>query len=320
MMETMFAKTRETFRLGAAATYENLCIFPLVSSRDTTPDYLGMKTALAKQLVEIQEISQEGSVPNLNVINRSKLPVLIIDGEEMVGAKQNRIANTSILLAAMTTTQIPVSCTEQGRWRYTSPSFKDSGVVMASRARVSKSYRVSASLKQAKGFNAGQGEVWHDVADLHQRGGTHSHTQAMKAAYELKQKQITAYVQAFPLEAGQKGMIVFMNGELAGVDYVSRFAAYADVHEKLLKSHAVEALTETKTGWSATGLRETATKFLDQLLTLPATEHPAVGLGKDYRLAGPNAGSALLTYEEEIIHWTAFPNSMVDNPGQSTQQ
>ena len=94
MMETKFALTREKIRIGALATYENLCIFPLLSSRDTDPDYLGMKTALAKQLIEIQEISREGSVPNLNVINRSKLPVLIIDGEELAGAKQNRIANT----------------------------------------------------------------------------------------------------------------------------------------------------------------------------------------------------------------------------------
>lgn len=317
MMETMFAQTREKIRIGAPATYENLCIFPLVSNRDTGPDYLGMKTALAKGLIEIQEISQEGSLPNLNVINRSELPVLILDGEELAGAKQNRIANTSILLAAMSTTQIPVSCTEQGRWRYTSRTFSDSGIVMSSKARISKSYRVGSSLKEARGFNAEQGDVWHDVRDLHQRGGTGSRTQAMKDAYELKQKQIAAYVEAFPLEAGQKGMIVFMNGELAGMDNVSRFAAYADVHEKLLKSHAIEALTESKTGWSVDGLGEAAAKFLNHVLTLPATERPSVGLGKDYRLEGPETGAAVLSYKEEIIHWTAYPNSMVDNPGRA---
>lgn len=315
MMKTMFAKNREKIHIGAPVTYENLCLFPLLSSRENDPDYLGMKTALAEQLIEIQEVSQEGTVPNLNVINRSDLPVLIIDGEELAGAKQNRIANTSILLAARTTTQIPVSCTEQGRWRYTSRTFSDSGVVMASRARASKNYRVSVSLKQSRGYEAGQGDVWRDVADLHQRGSTHSHTQAMKDAYELKQKQIASFVQAFPLEAGQKGMIVFMNGELAGMDYVSRFAAYADVHEKLLKSHAIEALTESRSGWSTAGLSGAAENFLDQLLTLPATEQPSVGLGKDYRLEGSEGGAALLTYQEEIIHWTAYPNSMVDNPG-----
>lgn len=316
-METLIKHTREKIRIGAAVTYENLCVFPLISSRDTGPEYLGMKTALAKQLVEVQEISEAGSVPSLNVINRAELPVLIIDGEELAGAKQNRIANTSMLLAAKTTTQIPVSCTEQGRWHYASRSFSDSGLVMASRARVSKSYRVSASLKQARGFNAGQGEVWRDVASLHQRGSTHSRTQAMKDAYELKQQQIANYVQAFPLEAGQKGMIVFMNGKLAGMDYVSRFAAYADVHDKLLKSHAIEALTERPSKGSTDGLAAAAEQFLDHVLTLPATDHPSVGLGNDYRLAGPEAGAAMLAYQDEIVHWTAFPNAMVDNPGRA---
>lgn len=105
---------------------------------------------------------------------------------------------------------------------------------MASRARYSKSYRVSSSLKETKGFVADQGEVWRDVADLHERGSTQSRTHAMKDAYELKQKQIEAYLPAFPLQEGQKGMLVFMNGELAGMDYLSRYAAYADIHEKHL--------------------------------------------------------------------------------------
>ncbi|PHN02411.1 ARPP-1 family domain-containing protein [Flavilitoribacter nigricans] len=315
MMKTTFKQTREKIHIGPAVTYENLCIFPLISSQDSALNYLGMKTALTKKLIEIQEISEAGSVPDLNVVNHSELPVLIVDGEELAGAKQNRIANTSILLAAGTTTKIPVSCTEQGRWRYNSRSFSDSGIVMSSRARVSKNHRVSSNLKQARGFDAEQREVWRDVESLHFRGSTRSDTHAMKDAYELKQKQITAYVQAFPLEAGQKGMIVFMNGELAGMDYVSRFAAYADVHEKFLKSHAIEALTEIKTGWSVDGFEETAEMFLDNLLTLPATEHPSVGLGKDFRLEGPDAGSAMLTFGEEVVHWNAFPSSMIDNPG-----
>ena len=97
MLENILIPTRNNIQLGEAVAYENLCIFPLLSGTDSEPDYLSMKTALEKEQLEIQEVSESGSVPNLLVINHSDLPVLIIDGEEVAGAKQNRIVNTSIL-------------------------------------------------------------------------------------------------------------------------------------------------------------------------------------------------------------------------------
>ena len=42
--------------------------------------------------------------------------VLLYDGEELVGAKQNRILNVSVLVGAGAKMPIPVSCVEQGRW------------------------------------------------------------------------------------------------------------------------------------------------------------------------------------------------------------
>ena len=315
MLNNILIQTRKQIQLGKAIAHENLCIFPLLSDTDTELNYLSMKTALAKQRIEIQEISESGSVPNLKVINHSELPVLIIDGEEVAGAKQNRIVNTSILVPGRKEMLIPVSCTEQGRWSYRSKKFSDSGVIMASRVRASSSHRVSASLRAEAGFVAGQGEVWNDVAALHSRGGTHSQTQAMKDAYALKQKQIDAYLQAFPIQEGQKGIIVFMNGQLAGMDYLSRYSAYADIHEKLLKSHVIEAVADKKTGRATSELTEEAVAFLDRQLMAPATERPSVGLGKDYRLEGAEDASAILTYSEEVVHWTAHSSTMVDNPG-----
>jgi hypothetical protein len=43
-----------------------------------------------------------GSVPDLKLINKSLQDLLVVDGEELVGAKQNRKVNASFLIAGQT--------------------------------------------------------------------------------------------------------------------------------------------------------------------------------------------------------------------------
>ena len=62
-------------------------------------------------------------MPELRVANPLSEHVLFYDGEELVGAKQNRILNVSVLVGARTELPIPVSCVEQGRWRHESMHF-----------------------------------------------------------------------------------------------------------------------------------------------------------------------------------------------------
>ena len=57
------------------------------------------------------------------VNNTGDSRVLFLEGEELRGAKQNRVLNTSVLIAAHSKTTIPVSCVEQGRWQYRSRHF-----------------------------------------------------------------------------------------------------------------------------------------------------------------------------------------------------
>ena len=115
----------EDIVVGRAKRYRDITVFPL--HRAVTPrlDYMALDEALDRKLVEVTEVDAAGSVPDLLVKNCGKRSVLIIDGEEVVGAKQNRVVNTSILLPAESTTKIPVSCTEAGRWAEVSAQFKN---------------------------------------------------------------------------------------------------------------------------------------------------------------------------------------------------
>ncbi len=126
-------------KVGRKQSYKNLAVFPLLSPYAVPADYLTLDEALTGGLIEVAEVSESGSVPKLKVINKAAKMVLILDGEELVGAKQNRIVNTTILVAAQSTTVIPVSCVEQGRWSYHSPRFFSEKRMMSPGLRAMKS-------------------------------------------------------------------------------------------------------------------------------------------------------------------------------------
>src|SRR5215470_8607344 len=96
-------------RLGPAQSHENLTLIPLLASADAGVDYISLDDALKSGAVDISEVSENGSVQNIRVTNRSRSKVLILDGEELVGAKQNRISNASFVIPEMSEKVIPVS-------------------------------------------------------------------------------------------------------------------------------------------------------------------------------------------------------------------
>ena len=114
-------------RVGQPLRYKSLSVFPLFAESNRNIDYLLADEAIGEKLLTVEEVSEAGSVPDLLVENKGNTRVLFIEGEELIGAKQNRILNTSILVAAKSKARIPVSCVEQGRWRYKSKFFGSSG-------------------------------------------------------------------------------------------------------------------------------------------------------------------------------------------------
>ena len=129
-MDKDIKKYLTSLDLGKLQHFKNMAVLPLMTALDDSPQYLILKQALDQHVLVIGEVSKEGRVPELKVTNKSDMPVLLLDGEELAGAKQNRVLNTTILLEQNSETIIPVSCTEQRRWSYESKEFAESGTVM----------------------------------------------------------------------------------------------------------------------------------------------------------------------------------------------
>src|SRR6185437_7800786 len=88
-----------------------------------TVQYRTLAQAIALGELVVTE-AEQATVPTLRVITTGDVPVLIIDGEEVVGGNQNRVVNTSLLVPAPSKFDLPVSCVEHGRWSEARPAFE----------------------------------------------------------------------------------------------------------------------------------------------------------------------------------------------------
>jgi hypothetical protein len=228
----------------------------------------------------------------------------MLDGEELAGAKQNRVLNTTILVAAGNSALIPVSCTEQGRWSYRSTNFEDSDVCMSPSLRSRKNASVSSSLSESRSYRSDQGEVWESIGELHSSHQTSSGTGAMKDAYEARREDISTYREAFPCQEGQCGMAVLIKGRVAGVEMVSRPAAYSQLHEKLLNSYAMD-IPQSKPGKSPPVIAKLH-KILERMMASEEQRFPSVGIGEDCRYTAHGLLGSTLLVEEWLVHLAFF--------------
>ena len=297
----------DNLKLGELLIHNELAVVPLFCTTVGGPEYLTLKEALDGGGLTISEVSQGGSVPELKVINAGTKHVLLIDGEELAGAKQNRVLNTTILVAAGASALIPVSCTEQGRWSYRSAHFEDSDVCMSPSLRSRKNASVSCSLEESHSFRSDQGEVWNSIEELHASHRTSSGTGAMKDAYEAKREDLSSYMEAFPCQEGQCGMAVLIKGRVAGVEMVSRPEAYRHLHAKLLQSYAMD-ISQARPSQSGPVLAKVQ-KILEQMMSAAEQRFPSVGLGEDCRYTAKSLLGSALQVEEWLVHLAFFRSS-----------
>ena len=93
-------------RLGEPVEAGPLALIPLFHEAATL-DYMLSGDAQKAGLVTVSEVSAAGEVSSLFVANKAELPVLFIEGEVLVGLKQNRVINTTMLIPAKSKIKVP---------------------------------------------------------------------------------------------------------------------------------------------------------------------------------------------------------------------
>ena len=290
------------WRLLDPVVYENISIFPVVSSQgqDTSP-FLTLEEGLAtgevtvaEQGAQILQRSRDGrpiyppqyntgaSVNQLVLINRSRRPLLLLAGELVSGGKQDRvIGKDRIVPVGAPPLPLDVFCVEHGRWTGAAqfaaantivhPSVRERAAVDQKQAEVWDAVRSGTTARSAPSDPRPQISSENLQAAIAGNGRTEAYekiyvSQAVGVSIDDFVNEVQRrFVQATSGLKNERvvGVVVAYGGEVAWSDIFASGDLFDHYWRKLLRSYAVEALTRPTYRQAAS--RDNAAEFLRRL-------------------------------------------------------
>jgi hypothetical protein len=271
----------------------------------TALPYHTLDEALAAGTLEVTEITEEGDVPRLKVSNRGDTAVFLMAGEQLIGSKQNRILNTSLLVPANSELAIPVSCVEAGRWGYASPRFGSGGTMSHGKLRRMLSEQTHDSYNAAGYPSSRQGEVWQEVSRKLGSMGTVSPSAALQQTYDDYRVRLQDLLGSLSVSPTCDGVAFGIGDRVLGVDLFDQPATLAKLWPKVARAYAIDALEQSEAppaSLHAEGVKE----WLRSAAEAPLQSFKSPGLGYDVRLKGAGVIGGSLIVEDRPVHAELF--------------
>jgi len=325
---SIIAKQIHGLSIGDPQSFENLTMIPILKEDFVEPDYSLLDQALEARGLKVKEISEGGSVPEIKVKNKSDKRILLLDGEELIGALQNRILNVSVMVPAKSSITVPVSCVEAGRWGYrnhrghsdvpnrerarerSAESADEVNFSSAARTHFAESRRrnferVNYSLRNHGSRRGDQSGVWQDISEKSARMDAHSSTAASDAMYQKFSSNLDDYLKAYSAVSKQVGAIFSVHGFTTGIDLFEAPEILSASLPKLVKSYSLDAIDQRRIGNTGASSVD-AKKLLKLIVDADCDVYKGVGEGEDYRLEGDELAGGALVVDERLVHLCAF--------------
>ena len=299
-------------------------VFPLTVVETNGRDYLTLEEASRQGLVFIPE---SHIVQEVVIVVKGEKPVLVVEGEVIVGGWQNRTINISLLLEAGKEHRIPVSCIEQRRWgprRVHRPSVptvdeRDERIAFSvaeyaahSRLRRKKTASATMQFLMTNRPIPDQGEIWQEVSEELRAAKVDSDTEDETAFYEHHRTSIDDLLKPIATVRNQVGAIVGIGQSIVGLEVFDHPETWQILGNKVLYGYAAEALeflwrhrfSERVSYNEARAFRDMVAAVLERATVKPAP----VGMGEHHLLDGTVSGFALV-HGGKVRHLFAFPES-----------
>lgn len=289
----------ELVRVQRPMQHRNITLFPLTAPAGGAVDLTLLDDAIRSGRVEVEE--KDGGVVNtVRMRNTGKGYVFGMAGEIISGARQDRMLEHDVLLPPGSAwLDVPVYCTEHGRWVGSSARFESKGQVVAGRVR-------------ARAAQSGsQSEVWDEVGETRRTLGVATPTEAFAKVYEDSdvQEQTRSYHERFDrlpaLNPEAVGVAVAVGDRLVCIDLFASRELFREMWPKLLRSYVIDAVAARPEGRLSAA---DVSSFIRDAARGSATERSSVGAGSLWRLSGAGCSGSALVFRSGIVHLDLFPD------------
>jgi len=271
---------------------------PLLMEQDG-PDADLLHEGLALKETSLREVSEQGDVNRVFVKHLGRRLLLLVDGEQIVGAKQNRVVNSSFLVEPGSEVVIPVSCVERGRWRYGARDFHASDTTLTGVARSRKLSRITKSVIRGRGYDAQQQAVWRDVDDYLERSQVVSTTAALEDAIASRRETTQSQLRLLRPLPRQVGVALVREGKLALMDVFASSTLYARAYKKI----ASGMIADGSSGGSQTeDAPRIVAEALRRICEAQPTRKQAPGCGETLHGQIDGIVFGAVAYEGQVYH------------------
>jgi len=289
--------------VGEPVDCRSLRVFSLIWPAASESPYMLLGPAIEQGLATVEEIDETGEVQNLSVVNKADRPILIPEGDILVGAKQNRVVNITVLVAAKSRFTLPVSCVEQGRWRYRSRQFH-AGFSAPPSLRSKKMRSVHRSRRSGRRAESDQGEVWDNVEAYLCCRGVESETSSLTdglAATDIDRESLEAGLN---LPEDCAGVVVAHQDRVIGADLFDSPGTFSAMWGRLSGAYTMDAL-QAGNG-SGEFSTDDAKQFLQRAAGTARSCASALGIGDEIEIDGKDIVGGALLYDGRLCHLYAF--------------
>ena len=303
-MDKILTQALHSMDISEPVSHGLLHIFPLRGGTPEEGNLLLLEDGLRAGTLRVEELHGAGCAPGLRVVNEGDLRVLILEGDELIGAGQNRVANSSVLINAGSELTLPVSCVERGRWSYRSRAFSTATGSPHLTLRRLTTRSVHYSLRSGRDHRSDQRTVWRELDHVARRYRTALPARALRASRSHPERPDAFEKLARELPEGTSGVVVAIGERLALLEVLAGPCTFARVFRQLLSGYAFESVGLDRP-YGTPEVQEVRS-FIQAAAETAHREQQAVGAGRDVRFEGDGIAGYALIGQSGVLHAAAF--------------